>query len=208
MQYIYLHGLFSGPGSSKGLAFQEAFQKSGHELLLPDLNVPDFFAMTLSTQMAHVSSLFAAEEITLIGSSLGGLVATLLAEREARIKRLVLMAPAFGFIRRYLEELGAEAVARWRETGAKSFFHYGLERELPWSSAILEDLPRHPENFTRELPVLICHGLQDDVVPYADSVQYLGRNRQARLLLLHSDHQLHNALPLIIEEAEAFCRRN
>ncbi|MBE7438569.1 MAG: alpha/beta fold hydrolase [Spirochaetales bacterium] len=204
MQCIYLHGLASGPLSTKGQAFQSYFADRGIALTLPDLNTPDFFSMTVSTQMELVSSMFRPGPITLIGSSLGGLVTLLLAEKDQQIERIVLLAPAIGFLTRYERELGAAALREWKASGRRRIFHYGQNQEMDWSSAILDDLKQHPQQLKRQIPCLIFHGLNDDVVPFQDSVAYLSANEKSRLLLFHSDHQLTNALPLMVEESFRF----
>jgi len=204
MQWIYLHGLASGPDSTKGRAFQSYFKERGISLHLPDLNTPDFYSMTVSTQMELVTSLFRPGPKTLFGSSLGGLVTLLLAEKHDDIERIILLAPAIGFLNRYAQELGAQALHDWKTTGRRSIFHYGKNQEMDWSSAILDDLQLHPARMERQIPCLIFHGLEDDVVPFQDSVAYLSANTAARLLLFHSDHQLTNALPLMLEESFRF----
>ena len=58
------------------------------------------------------------EPVTLMGSSLGGYLAALYAARHAEVERLVLMAPAFCFPRRWAARYGREPrevrETRWR----------------------------------------------------------------------------------------------
>src|ERR1700692_983638 len=70
----------------------------------------------------------AGEPVTLVGSSMGGYLAALYAARGPETARVVLMAPAFGFARRWRERLGAAAVEEWKRTGALEVFHYGEGR--------------------------------------------------------------------------------
>lgn len=193
MQYIYLHGLCSGPGSFKGGFFRERFAEQGIELMTPDLNGSDFTRLTLSRQLAHVRTLVtqAGQPVTLIGSSMGAYVAALLAQTDHKIERLVLIAPAFRFLQRYLDLLGPEAVREWRSVGFLSVYHYQFEEQRPLHYGIVEDA-RSYESTTldRIMPVQIFHGLHDETVPYGVSVDYLAHNPQADLILLATDHSM------------------
>jgi len=89
-QRIYfLHGLESSGNGTKGKFFANHF---------PDILRPDFKG-SLSTRLRQLESLcHEAENITLIGSSFGGLMASCFAEsNRERVSRLVLMAPALNF---------------------------------------------------------------------------------------------------------------
>ncbi|RQV98876.1 MAG: esterase, partial [Calditrichaeota bacterium] len=107
MNYIYLHGFLSGPDSNKGLFFKSCFEKLGLVLHLPDLNDGNFTHMTITSQLKVVSSLThkLPGDTVLIGSSLGGYLTALSAMEIPQIRKLVLIAPAFGFIPRYLKRL-------------------------------------------------------------------------------------------------------
>jgi pimeloyl-ACP methyl ester carboxylesterase len=86
---IFLHGLES---SSRGA--KAAFLRD----LYPDMKIPDFTG-TLSERMASLHHILAGRKnIMLIGSSFGGLMATIFAmENKAAVDRIVLLAPALNF---------------------------------------------------------------------------------------------------------------
>ena len=66
----------------------------------------------------------------LMGSSLGGYLAALYAARHPQqIERLVLMAPAFQFPRRWRERYSEPDWERWKREGSTPVFHYGEGRE-------------------------------------------------------------------------------
>ena len=70
---------------------------------------------------------------TLFGSSLGGTLAILAAERfPAQVERLVLMAPAVMFAKPGHHLLPPEKIEQWRRRGALPFLHYAdhAERDL------------------------------------------------------------------------------
>lgn len=80
--YIYLHGFASSPQSTKAQYLTDRFHRVGIELQVPDLNDGDFSHLTISRQVEQVIALFPKTTIpvTLIGSSLGGLTATIIAQ--------------------------------------------------------------------------------------------------------------------------------
>lgn len=86
---IFLHGLES---SSKGA--KAAFLRD----LFPDMKIPDFTG-SLSSRMAFLHNMLSGEKnIILIGSSFGGLMATIFAmQHPDAVARIVLLAPALNF---------------------------------------------------------------------------------------------------------------
>lgn len=85
----FLHGLESTGNGTKGKFFGNHF---------PDILRPDFEG-SLSARLEQLGMLCnEAKNITLIGSSFGGLMASCFAEsNRERVSRLVLMAPALNF---------------------------------------------------------------------------------------------------------------
>ena len=89
MTGIFIHGLDS---SSRGLKAQY-FSKH-----IPDMLVPDFTG-DLQARMEQLHGLLADhKELVMVGSSFGGLMATLFGMANGpRVKRMVLLAPALNF---------------------------------------------------------------------------------------------------------------
>ena len=104
MQFIYLHGLASSPNSKKALAFKKAFEKENAPLLVPDLENGDFENLTISGQLKIIENLLknkTKRHFGIVGSSLGGYLAALTAERNQSVCAIYLMAPAFEFFHRW-----------------------------------------------------------------------------------------------------------
>lgn len=193
MHYVYLHGFTSGPQSYKGTCFRERFASLGIDLHMPDLNGVDFRSMTLTSQLHIAQSVLSSlpGDITLFGSSMGGYLATLLAQINPRVQQLVLMAPAFQVVSRLVESMGEEQHRTWREQGWTMVYHHHYQAERQLGYGIVEDARRYDqEPLERRLPALVFHGLHDDTVPYGLSVDYLRLNPAAELVLLASDHTL------------------
>jgi hypothetical protein len=164
----------------------------------------DFEHLTITGQLQAVSEAAAGEPAALIGSSLGGYVAALYAARHAEVTRLVLLAPAFGFARRWPERLGAGAVEDWRRTGWMDVFHYAEGRQRAVSYALLADGAQYEDYPDFAQPALIFHGSQDDVVPAELSRRFVAGHPNAALEIVDSGHEMLNVLDSIGPQVTAF----
>lgn len=202
---LYLHGFASGPDSAKGRFFRDRFQARGVRVDLPDLTEGDFEGLTVTGQLEVVDKCVKRQppEI-IIGSSLGGYLAALWAARHPGRARLVLLAPAFGFARRWPERLGEETVRQWRERGWMEVYHYELRQNRRLGYQLLADGAKYEAYPDVRDPALVIHGVRDEVVPAAWSEEFAAGKPQVRLLLLDSDHQMLDVLDPIWEAVEAF----
>lgn len=187
---IYLHGFASGPSSSKARLFAERFAAAGRELAVPALDGGDFRNLTISGMLRVVEREAAGRRCALIGSSLGGYLAALYAARHVEVERVVLLAPAFGFARRWAATLGLETLDEWQRTGVRKVFHYGMGGETELSWRLMEDASLYEEFPDVKQPALVMHGVRDDVVPAEVSRQFAARTAGAVLREFDSDHQL------------------
>ncbi|MGB3638204.1 MAG: YqiA/YcfP family alpha/beta fold hydrolase, partial [Rivularia sp. (in: cyanobacteria)] len=148
MHYIYLHGFASSPNSRKAKYILERFAENKIKLEIPDLNCGDFYHLTITRQLKQVALLLEQKkDVTIIGSSLGGLTAAHIGEKFLQVKRLVLLAPAFGFLSHWLPNLGTEVIQRWQQEKYMMVHHYGEKRELALSYNFLADANRYQERF-------------------------------------------------------------
>lgn len=86
---IFIHGLDSSSGGTKASWFKEHY---------PEMIIPDF-AGTLAERLTSLNAVLAGyDNLTLIGSSFGGLMATIfLLENVERVRQVILLAPALNF---------------------------------------------------------------------------------------------------------------
>jgi pimeloyl-ACP methyl ester carboxylesterase len=206
--YLYLHGFASSPNSAKAQYLRQLFFERQISLAIPDLNQGDFCHLTLSRQLQHAGSLLTAlpTPTTVIGSSFGGLTAAWLAEKHQQVQRLVLLAPAFGFLSHWLDNLGAENRKKWQESGYISVYHYAETRSLPLHYQFVADLRQYPdEQLQRSLPTLILHGRYDEVIPVDCSRDYARQRPWVELIELESNHGLTDVLPEIWQAIQDFC---
>jgi uncharacterized protein len=191
---LYLHGFASSPASSKATLVGGRLRERGVAFRCPDLNEPDFSSLTMTRMLAQVDRELAAlgGPAAVVGSSLGGALAILAAERwPARVTRLALMAPAVMFAKPGHHLLPPERVESWRREGALSFFHYGAGEERRLSFAFYEDsLGYDVFGAAFAQPTLVFQGRRDESVEPAGVEAFCRGRANVSLTLLDDDHQL------------------
>lgn len=164
--------------------------------------------------LALVLDRLATPKVVLIGSSLGGVVSLLTAQRRGhQVAGLVLIAPAFDFFERHDHYLGADGVARWRRdgvvettdayTGERYRLRYDFLRDgLVHQAAVWE--------VGALCAVRIFHGTRDETVPIGASERFLAEAPCADCHLTPvpgGDHQLLDHLAPIWEAAAGLARQ-
>ncbi|MEZ2240109.1 YqiA/YcfP family alpha/beta fold hydrolase [Microcoleus sp.] len=221
--YIYLHGFASSPNSLKAKYFRDRFSSLAIDLKTPDLNHQDFSNLTLTRQLHQIETAFLspqtlqpvaenvknASEVTIIGSSFGGLTAAWLAQRQVSVKQIVLLAPAFDFLSHWLPQLGQEQLQKWQSEKYLPVYHYGEQRYLPLNYQFVEDMAQYPEEkLIRSVPTLIIHGLHDTIIPIQASRNFAANRPWVQLIELEDDHSLGNFLAEMWEAIQNFCQLN
>jgi len=202
---VYLHGFASGPSSNKARYFRDRLQAAGAQVEVPDLAGGDFEHLTISSQLGVIEHAAGSATVSLLGSSMGGYLAALYAARHPeRVERMVLLAPAFGFARRWPERLGPQQVARWRSTGRMEVFHYAENRPVSLAYDLLEDGSHYEDYPDFRQPALIFHGAGDEVVPASYSQEFAATHPNVALEILDSGHELLNVLDYFAPKAERF----
>jgi pimeloyl-ACP methyl ester carboxylesterase len=205
---LYLHGFASSPRGRKVEALRAIFQPRGFRVIAPDLNIPSFERLDFrAMSRICVWELKKHLPAVVVGSSLGALVA-LEAGRTALAAPLVLVAPALGFGRRWIEKLPLGDTL--------AFFHHGEERELLIHRRFFEDMARvdadeHPPS----TPVIVIMGRRDESVPIEivrevwSRWQESGRLREGSRFveIPQGDHGLTAHVDSIAEEILALAER-
>jgi pimeloyl-ACP methyl ester carboxylesterase len=201
---LYLHGFASGPGSTKARFLAAHLAARGATLRVPDL-APDFTRQTITGMLGIVDAFLDEAPAALLGSSLGGYLATLAAARRPeRVRGLVLFAPAFHFAPRWEERVGAEAMARWRTRGTAPVHHYGVGREVPLAIDLLDDARRHPPAPDSHVPTLVFAGERDEAVPLTDVERWTAGRPRCELVVFDSGHELTDVLDPMWERTVRF----
>jgi uncharacterized protein len=205
--YLYLHGFASSSKAEKATYLKEQFTNLGLELVTPDFNQDDFYNLTLTRQIKQVGVILAnlSKPSIVFGSSMGGLIASLVAEVEPKIEKLILLAPAFNTTK--INSLDPEQFDNWAQTKEASVYHYGYKEERLLHYNFMLDLHKYDTcNFKRQMPALVFHGIQDDVVSIKHSQTYVTTHDQAQLFELNDGHDLENSLPFIWAKTKDFLK--
>ncbi len=206
MRYLYLHGFASGPNSKKGLAFAAHFAARGIAIERLDLRVPSFEHLRLSAMIEAARAAIGGPDprAVVFGSSLGGLTAARLAEREPRVRALVLLAPAFQLARRWRESLG-EGFEAWRRTGWREVHDFTTGGTARVDFGFVEEAAALDAGYPDvRVPTLILHGTADDVVPIERSREFAAARPHVRLVELPDGHELVASIPALLAESERF----
>ncbi|CAF1584814.1 unnamed protein product [Rotaria sp. Silwood1] len=197
IRFAYLHGFASSPLSTKGVQLREWFQDELNiSLDLPDLNIPCFRKQCLSKMIDHVEkNIIESNSIWfLIGSSFGGLVSTLVTQRQPKlIHSLLLLAPAFNPVERWMSKFNIE---QWKNIGFMNHFNPMTQSDEPIDYEFFRDLQTYPSYpIVTTCPITIIHGLHDDIIPIETSREYMQKlrllNKHPRLMIeVDDDHYL------------------
>ena len=206
---FYLHGFASSPKSTKVGYFSERLREHGIDVQCPDFNQPDFSTLTMTRMLEQLGVEIARLDgapVTLFGSSLGGTLAILAADRfAAQVDRLVLLAPAVMFAKPGHHLLPPERVNEWRRRGSLPFFHYAHNQERELNVAFYEDSLQHDAfNAAVRRPTLIFQGLHDRSVDHRMVEAFAKTRANVTLSLLDDDHQLIKSLSRIWNDAQPF----
>jgi uncharacterized protein len=146
------------------------------------------------------------EDVTLIGSSLGGFVAVHAAARwPEQVTRLVLMAPALDFSDQGLSGPGGADLQTWKAAGQLTIFHFGYGRMMPIGYELYEDARRYDAMNARvDVPVLVFQGRRDTAVNPETVERWSARRPNVELHMLDDDHQLAASLPHMWTEIARF----
>jgi uncharacterized protein len=211
-RWLYLHGFASGPESSKGVALAAHYARQGLHLERLNLRQPSLEHLRLSAMMRTVREALGGERdrAILFGSSLGGLTACRVAEEDARVCALVLLAPALRAMEQMRRRVGAEGMRRWEETGWMDIQDYAEKRQARVDFGFVPDVEAMDARSGGwpdvRVPTLIIHGRQDDTCDISASRQWARGKRHLRLVEVDDGHELVASLNLIAAEADDFLR--
>ena len=203
-EFIYLHGFASSPDSNKAKAFKKRFDELGISIHVPDLQQGDFENLTLTGQIELVQGIIdknKGQSFALIGSSMGGYLASLIAQTRESVQALFLMAPGFNFLNRWRKKLDISKTT----DELIPVFHYRYNKEVRLNTYLFRDaetwegLP-----LDRIIPTFIVHGLHDETIDIEESRNFVREKSFCSLKELDSDHGLLSCIDSIIEDSLGF----
>ena len=203
-EFIYLHGFASGPGSNKAKAFKKRFDELGISIHVPDLQQGDFENLTLTGQIELVQGIIDKKKdkkFGLIGSSMGGYLASLIAQTRESVQALFLMAPGFNFLNRWRKKLDISKTT----DGLIPVFHYRYNKEVRLNTYLFRDAETWESlPLDRKIPTFIVHGLHDETIDIEESRNFVRKKSFCSLKELDSDHGLLSCIDSIIEDSLGF----
>ncbi|MBT5794484.1 MAG: prolyl oligopeptidase family serine peptidase, partial [Deltaproteobacteria bacterium] len=139
----------------------------------------------------------------LIGSSMGGYLASLLAQNRESVKALYLMAPGFNFLNRWRQKLKLEE--KLSETTLIPVFHYRYNKEVFLNTHLFQDAETWESlPLERNIPTFIVHGLHDETVDIQESRNFVSKHPWCQLRELDSDHGLLSSVDWVVEDCIRF----
>ena len=203
-EFIYLHGFASGPGSNKAKAFKKRFDELGISIHVPDLQQGDFENLTLTGQIELVQGIIDKKKdknFGLIGSSMGGYLASLIAQTRESVQALFLMAPGFNFLNRWRKKLD---ISKTKDE-LIPVFHYRYNKEVRLNTYLFRDAETWESlPLDRKIPTFIVHGLHDETIDIEESRNFVREKSFCLLKELDSDHGLLSCIDSIIEDSLGF----
>lgn len=202
--YVFLHGLGSvRRGVKSDLLFSHA-ARSGRSALRYDARghgeaSGELGVVTIGELIQDARQLLdECGPAILIGSSLGGLVAAFAAVGHPAVVGLALLAPALGFVSRLQRRLDAEGRMRTQN---------GIEFRV--TERVLDDARQLDERALPgrlQVPTLVVHGTDDEVVPPALSERFytaLQSRRKQLWLVPGGGHRLHDSFDAVLQRLDA-----
>ncbi len=218
---ILLHGFTSSGQSTKARYFREklkAFPQVQFHAIDFNPTPADFEYVTTTGRINRLrqyvldhspptlGGMKGGENIIIIGSSYGGLIALHYAHRFGGVEKMILLAPGLTWLSWGLSEKELE---QWQKTGAAPFFHKAFGKEVPIKYDLQIDGLRYLETIPPASPMIIIHGRNDKTVPIEPSRAYAADFPDSvRLIEVDADHDLNGHLELIWEYMKSLLIRN
>jgi pimeloyl-ACP methyl ester carboxylesterase len=205
MRVVYLHGFASSPQSSKAQFFLRRFSEAGVPAEIPQLDGGDFEHLTITGQLAVIHWAINKNPCVLMGSSLGGYLAALYAARHSEtVDKLILLAPAFQFPKRWRELYSKEEMEDWRRRGSVRIYHYGYKAERDLGYGLVEDAQNYENEPEFSQPALVFHGVKDPIVPVSLSEEFAAGHPNVTLIKFDSGHELTDVVEPMWRAVEGF----
>ena len=154
-------------------------------MTVPDLEDGDFKHLTVSRQLRVVEKTldsFAGAPCALIGSSMGGYLAALLAQMRPEIKGTYLMCPGFNFVQRWRSVALAGTIHKKGESEWIQVFNYRYNKMMDLDLGLFKDAEQwETVEYTKPVPTRIVHGIHDDTVDIEESRKFVQKHSWASL---------------------------
>lgn len=207
-QVLFITGFLSKRWGNKSKALAQWCEEKGWGFCCYDVrgfgeSEGNFTDYTLSDWVADARSVLETlrrgPPITIVGNSLGGWIAWMMAQECSTVEKLVLIAPAFDGMGVRAREISADRRKRWHDTGWMPWDDNPAHKDWPLSWKWVEEseaywLRRFDE--VRRVRTAILHGLQDQAIhprmswQFVDELLVRDPGYPIELTLKMGDHRL------------------
>jgi len=188
----------------------EAFGNNNYSIELDDLDCVlnwIYVSLDLKTKVNF-------DDITLIGHSRGGGIATIKSEEDSRIKKLITLASVSDFKARFNE--GSKEFMEWKDKGIKYVLNGRTHQQMPHYFQFYEDFINNEKRLTIKraasnlnIPHLIVHGSNDTSVLVDEAKALHKWNPNSKLAIIENANHVFEVshpwekdiLPLEFKEA-------
>lgn len=214
---VFLHGYRSECEGSKSIALAQHAECRGYSWVRFDLSGHgrsdgDFTEFTITNALRDtlaVLEALAPRPVVLVGSSLGGWLSVLAAQRvPQQVRAMLLIAPAFNFVQNFLADLPAEDLRQWAHQGLRHFSDPYRTTTYALSYEIVRKIDRYDvlsAPVRLECPLTILHGDQDEILPLANTLSFAERTQAPALrveVVAGGDHRLLSSIPRMCAELD------
>jgi pimeloyl-ACP methyl ester carboxylesterase len=207
-QILFITGFLSKRWGNKSKALAQWCEEKGWGFCCYDVrgfgeSEGTFTDYTLSDWIADARAVIAmlkgGPSLTIVGNSLGGWIAWLMAQEFQEIERLILMAPAFNMMGVRARAISDARRQAWHTSGKMPWDDESAHKDWPLSWKWVEESEAYwKTSFDRLRPVntTILHGLQDTAILPSGSSEFveqlLARDPAfpVELQLIPGDHRL------------------
>ena len=207
-QILFITGFLSKRWGNKSKALAKWCEERGWGFCCYDVrgfgdSEGTFTNYTLSDWIADARSVLETlrqgSPITIVGNSLGGWIAWLMAKELQEVERLILIAPAFNMMGLRAKSIDPERQRAWRTAGSMPWDDDPLHKDWPLSWKWVEESEAYWKTSfdrLRSVDTAILHGQQDSVILPSGSSQFVEQLRSlapsfpVELHLVPGDHRL------------------
>ena len=169
----------------------EAYGRNNYTMQLDDLEKIIDWCLD---EKHHYNEEIDAEKVYLIGHSLGGGLVLLKAAEDSRVKGVVTWA-SVSECKTPWGNWSAEKLEAWKIDGFAFTTNSRTKQEMPLYFQLFENYQQHTERLdiqraikSLKIPLLVCHGTNDESVPVEKAYQLSKWQPAAELFLVDSDH--------------------
>lgn len=179
------------PEEPEAFADLEAYGNDNYTIQLDDLQTVIDWAW--GSENPHTDQID-KDHIYLLGHSKGGGMALLKASEDSRVKKVATWA-SINVCKTPWGKWPQEKLDQWKEEGVQYLENKRTHQKLPLKYQLYLNYQHNKERLDIEkavrslqIPVLFCHGTEDDAIPITEAYKLHKWKPEAELFLVPSDH--------------------